>query len=207
MSALRRHSSASGYNARMNEREILRGQLATERIHAAQVASACVTLFGTARDGAREPSAAFRDASVSYLAWVLSRFEQRDQLLGELIERHRRSAQRAPEAGVPEELDRLVARTGTSRQALTRLEEALAATASRSRGSSEAWQAFGQYFNAVWCERREAIERQLPRLRQITGWRDACAVDADSILEERARYARVAEHLPPGITLVGAAER
>jgi hypothetical protein len=34
-----------------------------------------------------------------------------------------------------------------------------------------------------------------------------CAIDADSILEERARYARVAAQLPPGVTLVGAGQR
>ena len=34
----------------MNESEIILGQLATGRIHAAQVATACVTVFGAARD-------------------------------------------------------------------------------------------------------------------------------------------------------------
>ena len=188
----------------MNESEIIRGQLATERIHAAQVANACVAAFGAERDGAAEPPAAFREASVSYLAWVLSRFEQRDQLLAELIERSGPDAGQR-EATVPPELGALAARDGTSRQALTRLENALAAAAPET--ARAAWRAFGQFFNTLWCERREAIERHLARLPRIASWRAVCAIDADSILEERKRYAQVAEHLPSGITLLGATGR
>jgi hypothetical protein len=188
----------------MNESEILRGQLATERIHAAQVANACVAAFGAERDGAAESPAAFREASVSYLAWVLSRFEQRDQLLAELIERSGPgAADRA--AAVPPALGEIAARAGTSRQALTRLEAALGAPAPET--ARAAWQAFGQFFNTLWCERREAIERHLARLPRIASSRAVCAIDADSILEERTRYAQVAEHLPSGITLLGSSGR
>jgi hypothetical protein len=184
----------------MNESEIIRAQLATERVHAAQVANACASLYGAADTG--EAHAPFRDASVDYLVWVLSRFEQRDQLLAELIERNAPgSAHSAEQTGLPAELATLAARAGTSRQALTRLEAALAAAPQTARAP---WQAFAQFFNTVWCPRREAIESEFARLPRIAGWRAVCAVDADSILEERARYARVAAQLPPGVTLVGA---
>ena len=186
----------------MDESAILRGQLATERIHAAQVVNACLSVFGAAREPLAQ-SGAFREASVRYLAWVLSRFEQRDQLLGELITASRTAAPGTPEASVPGELAELAAREGTSRQALTRLESALS-TASPEQARA-AWQAFGQFFNTLWCARREALEGQLARLPRIASWRAVSAIDADSILEERARYAQVAEHLPPGVTLTGAA--
>ena len=188
----------------MNESEIIRGQLATERIHAAQVANACVAAFGAEREVAAEAPAAFREAGVSYLVWVLSRFEQRDQLLAELIERSGSGAGER-EGTVPPELGELAARDGTSRQALTRLENALAAAAPETARAG--WQAFGQFFDTLWCERREAIERHLARLPRIASARAVCAIDADSILEERTRYAQVAAHLPAGITLLGAAGR
>ena len=187
----------------MNESEIIRAQLATERVHAAQVANACASVYGAADAG--EAHAPFRDASVEYLVWVLSRFEQRDQLLAELIEHSAPdSAHSAEQTDLPAELATLSARAGTSRQALTRLEAALAAASPQT--ARAAWQAFAQFFNAVWCPRRAAIENQFARLPRIAGWRAVCAVDADSILEERARYARVAAQLPPGVTLVGATQ-
>ena len=188
----------------MDESAILRGQLATERIHAAQVVNACLIVFGTAREPLGE-SGAFREASVGYLAWVLSRFEQRDQLLGELITASRTAAPGTPEASVPAELAELAAREGTSRQALTRLERALSAASAEL--AHAAWQAFGQFFNTLWCARREAIEEQLARLPRIATWRALSAIDADSILEERARYAQVAARLPPGVALLGATGR
>ncbi|MHB1539983.1 MAG: hypothetical protein ACYCUE_08330 [Steroidobacteraceae bacterium] len=184
----------------MNERDIIRTQLATERIHAAQVANACASIYGA--PGAAEAHTPFRDASVEYLVWVLSRFEQRDQLLAELIEHSAPGS--AERADLPGELATLAGHTGTSRQALTRLEAALAAAAPT---VGAAWQAFAQFFNTAWCPRREAIESQFAKLPRIAGWRAVCAIDADSILEERARYARVAAQLPPGVTLVGAGQR
>ena len=180
----------------MNESDILRGQLATERIHAAQVANACVSLFGTERERPDPPPAEFREASVNYLVWVLSRFEQRDQLLAEYLARQRTAEQ--PSA---DELAALEAREGTSRQALMRLESALAAPSPEA--ARAAWLAFGQFFNTLWCARRAAIEQHLTALPRPASWRALCALDADSILHERARYAQVAAHLPPGITLLG----
>jgi hypothetical protein len=186
----------------MNESDILLGQLATERTHAAQVANACVAVFGAERDAPAAASVAFRDASVGYLAWVLARFEQRDQLLHELIEQRRRAAGATLEDTVPIELGALAAREGTSRQALTRLEQALAAD--EPEHARAAWRTFGAFFNTLWSARREAVERHLARLPRIGSWRTVGAIDADSILEERTRYAQVAAHLPPGITLLGA---
>ena len=181
----------------MNESDIIRGQLATERIHAAQVVNACVSLFGSERELAQPPPSAFREASVNYLVWVLSRFEQRDQLLAEHIAR-----QRATHQPLHSALAALEAQEGTSRQSLARLEAALAAPSPEA--ARAAWLAFGRFFNSLWCERRLAIEQHLSALPGMASWRAISALDADSILQERARYAQVAAHLPAGITLVGA---
>ena len=181
----------------MNEIELIRAQLATERSHAAQVANACLAACGSA--GAAPPQA-FRDACVDYLVWVLSRFEQRDQLLAERLNRGLANAAGTLEDTLPGELAELAARTGSSREALSRLEAAL--DAPRTREAHAAWHAFGQFFNAVWNARRIAIERQLAHLPRAAHWRALSVVDADAILEERARYLRIAELLPPGVTLI-----
>lgn len=171
----------------MNEIEIIRSQLDVERSHATEVANACAAAFGTADavPPATEATALFRDAGVSYLVWVLARFEERDQTLSEL-----------PAA---RQLGNLITRSGTSREALSRLETALAA--SDSAAARAAWQEFARFFNSAWAPRRTALERGLMEHLDVVDWRAVCAIDADSILDERNRYARVAAHLPAGIEL------
>ena len=78
----------------MNELEIIRSQIAVEQAHAAEVANACAALFGAEAPPYREATALFRDACVSYLVWVLARFEERDQTLSELLASRRSSGQR-----------------------------------------------------------------------------------------------------------------
>jgi hypothetical protein len=181
----------------MNEIDIIRSQLALEQSHAAEVANACAAAFGSsaAPFASSEAMARFRDACVSYLVWVLARFEERDQTLCELL------AARPPPAasagashpGHP------IGQSGTSREALSRLESALAA------GDSEAarrgWEEFARFFNSAWAPRRAALERALAEQASVAEWRAVCAIDADSMLDERSRYARVGAQLPPGIEL------
>src|SRR5690242_16281000 len=133
----------------MNELEIICSQLAVERSHTAEVANACAAVFGSA--GAAAPSEAtvrFREACVSYLVWVLARFEERDQTLSELLA----SRQSLGEGGATadaQQLGSLISRSGTSREALSRLESALAA------GEVEAmragWEEFARFFNSAWA--------------------------------------------------------
>lgn len=181
----------------MNEIELIRSQLVTERTHAARVARACAAAFGAAQPAEADASQAFRDTCVGYLVWVLTRFEQRDQLLAERLQTL--SAGGSPEDAVPSGLGEIAARSGTSREALTKLEAALGAASPPA--ARIAWQAFTHFFESAWNERRIAIERHLSQLPGIPHWRAVCAVDADSILEERTHYARVAEQLPKGIVL------
>lgn len=185
----------------MNELEIIRSQLAIEQAHASEVANACAEAFGSADAAHSSPegNSPFRDACVSYLVWVLARFEERDQTLSELLA-SRESRVVAGEAAVgAREITGLVGRSGTSREALARLESALAADGAAAAGA--AWREFARFFNSAWAPRRGALEDVLVRQLSVTDWRAVSAIDADSILEERKRYARLAAELPAGIGL------
>ena len=186
----------------MNEIEIIRSQLAVERSHAAEIANACAAVFGagTAPSVPDESAALFREACVGYLVWVLARFEERDQTLSELLSA-RESAAKSAAGALPREqpLEELLSRSGRSREALARLESALAAGAGdAARGR---WQEFARFFNSAWTPRRVALERELAEHFSVADWRAMCAIDADSILDERRRFARVTAELPAGLEL------
>ena len=173
----------------MNELEIIRSQLAVEQAHASEVANAC------AAPGTTAP---FREACVSYLVWVLARFEERDQSLSELLAA-RQSPANGTMAANARHLGSLVTRSGTSREALSRLEAALAAGESQAAGTG--WQEFAHFFNSTWGPRRSALEAALAGQLSVADWRAVSAIDADSMLEERKRYAAVVAQLPPGMEL------
>lgn len=162
----------------MNELEIIRSQLAVQQTHAAEVANACAATLGDA-------AAPFREACVSYLVWVLAQFEERDQTLSELRVSHHLAA--------------LTSRPGTSREALSRLEAALAAGESAAARAS--WQEFARFFNSAWVPRRGALDAALAEHLGMADLRAVCAIDADSILDERNRFGRLAALLPSGIEL------
>jgi hypothetical protein len=184
----------------MNELEIIRSQLAVEQAHAAQVVDACAAVFGRA-DAVPPPSdatALFREASVSYLVWILARFEERDQTLSELLAA-RQALANGTAAASARHLASLVSRAGTSREALSRLEAAL--SAGESPAARAGWQEFGRFFNSAWAPRRAALEAALVEHLGVADWRAVCAIDADSILDERNRFGRVTAHLPAGTEL------
>lgn len=183
----------------MNELEIIHTQLAVEQSHAAQVANACAAVFGStgAAPASSEETALFREACVSYLVWVLARFEERDQTLSDLLA-SRQSASDAAAASA-RQLGVLITRSGTSREALSRLESALAA--GESDAARAGWQAFGRFFESVWVPRRAALEGALSEHFGVADLRAVCAIDADSILDERRRYARVVAQLPAAMEL------
>ncbi len=185
----------------MNEIEIIRSQLDAEQSHAAQVTNACAAAFGSTAPAQASTAARslFREACVSYLAWVLARFEERDQTLSERLAARQGASGNGAAAASVQQLGSLIARRGTSREALSRLEAALAA--GESEAASARWQEFARFFNCAWVPRRAALERALAEHLTVADWRAVCAIDADSILEERNRYARIAAQLPAGIEL------
>jgi hypothetical protein len=200
----------------MNEVELIRGQLTLERQHAAEVARACVSALATSAPQDTERLAtleAFRQAGVEYLVWMLSRFEEREQVFHDLL-RSRFPAEdpnrRAVEAAL--------ALSGTSREALAKLETALGSTvdsdstavADRSVApagdfladrSVARWTDFLRFFSGVWSARRDEIDRLFERQAKVTDWRTVSDIDADSIVDERSRYARVKATLPAGIEM------
>jgi hypothetical protein len=182
----------------MNEIDIIRSQLALEQAHAAEVANACAAAFGSSAGAAAssEALARFREACVSYLVWVLARFEERDQTLSELLAARPPPAAAGAGASHPSPP---ISQAGTSREALSRLESALAAgdTEAARRG----WEEFARFFNSAWAPRRAALERALAEQASVGEWRAVCAIDADSMLDERSRYARIGAQRPQGIEL------
>jgi hypothetical protein len=177
----------------MNEIELIRRQLSVERQHATDVARACASALAAA--GAAENATltgdrgasidAFRAAGIEYLVWILSRFEEREQVFHDLL-RKRFAAddpnRRAVEAAL--------ASSGSSREALARLEEALSAT------RADRWSEFLHFFTGAWSTRRDEIDRLFERLAKVPDWRTVAAIDADSIVDERSRYARVKATAP-----------
>jgi len=184
----------------MNEVELIRAQLSSEHQHAAEVANACATALENATAGS--PASEFCQACVDYLVWVLAQFEERDQMLSDLF--HSRLA---GDDGIRPALDEVIARQGTSREALTKLEAALAADATRATSGGadntprKCWREFAQFFNGVWSARRDALDELFKRHARVSDWRTVSGIDADSILEERNRYASVRGKLPAGVEL------
>ncbi|HVN45195.1 MAG TPA: hypothetical protein VMT66_08065 [Steroidobacteraceae bacterium] len=183
----------------MNEIQLIRNQLALERAHASAVANACAAVLpgDTAAGPGGEPVGAFRRACVAYLACVLAWFEERDQRVVDLLQKRFGAADPARRA-----FEEVLARPGRSRDALAKLEAACGGpqTSAGTRGP-QAWSAFSDYFNGVWSTRREALDALLASSNRAADWRALAGIDADSILEERRRYAMVVAQAPPGVTL------
>jgi hypothetical protein len=187
----------------MNELQLIRNQLALERAHASAVANACATVLQS-EDPAGPAGASlgqFRRACVDYLACVLAWFEERDQRLAELVQVRSATADPARRA-----FEEVLGRPGRSREALARLEAACAGTAAAGAAARQAWREFGEYFNGTWSTRRDALDMLLASNSRAGDWRILGGIDADSILEERRRYALVAAQVPPGVRLGTGAE-
>lgn len=161
----------------MNELQLIRNQIATERKRAAELATvfAATPAPGGAAGGAAGP---LRQACVDYLVFVLTRFEERDQMLADLV-RGRFAEADATRRAIQESL----ARPGASREALARLEAALVAP--------DRSEQFATYLAGPWSARRDAIDSLQQAHLRVTDSRAVSFVDADSIMEERTRYSRV----------------
>ncbi len=186
----------------MNEVELIRTQLSIERQHASAVSHALSA--AAAQGGDRLASLdAFREASVDYLAWTLSRFEEREQVFHDLIRA------RFPEEGRERRAaDEVFSQPGTSREALTKLEAALRKGSDSNWAlGSRLWADFLQFFDGAWRTRRDSLDKLFAQHARIADWRAMSAIDADSIFDERSRYARVRAALPVGIELPSTSSR
>jgi len=185
----------------VNEIQLLRNQLATERERASAVANACASALERAAGNtvpSGSPLEQFRRACVDYLVCVLAWFEERDQRLADLAHARLEPDDRARRA-----LEEVLARPGRSREALEKLAAAIAGTsaADGDGGPHQSWRDFAHYFNSVWDARRAALDALLAPNPRVADWRLVAGIDADSILAERQRYARVRALLPAGATL------
>ena len=184
----------------MNEIQLIRAQLDLERSHAGAVAAICGTALGRATPASLAsgtPLETFRQACVDYLVCILAWFEERDRRLAELINQY------GPEHATRDALDATLTRRGRSREALEKLEAAFAAApdTAAAAGARQAWVEFAQFFSGTWSTRRDALDALLSANSRASDWRHMSGVDADTILEERSRYARVTQTLPPGVAL------
>jgi len=180
----------------MNEVELIRGQLAVERQHATDVSRA---LLATVTNGGEATASveAFRQASVDYLVWILTRFEEREQVFRDLL--HNRLA---PDDSRRRAVEAALALPGTSREALAKLETALGSRAGAETPAR--WSDFIRFFSGMWSTRRDELDRLFELQAKVTDWRAVSGIDADSIFDERSRYARVRATLPAGIEMPSA---
>ncbi|HTD13349.1 MAG TPA: hypothetical protein VK676_14895 [Steroidobacteraceae bacterium] len=165
----------------MNEIQLLRVQLATERLHVGAVATACAAAWSGAAD--------LRAAGHDYLLCVLGWFDERDRRLREFVRTH-------PDVRGHERqgFEDALGQPGGSDEALEKLKAAQG-------GASLAWQALAQFVGTVWERRRGAIDALLATITRPADWRAIARLDADSILEERRRFERVNAACPPGALL------
>ena len=178
----------------MNEIQLIRRQLQTEREHLGAVARACASALGKgSAPGAGSALEAFRQASVDYLVCVLAWFEERDRRLAALV------GQYGPEHPTRDALDAALGERGRSRDALEKLEAAFAL--GDQPGPRNLWQEFAQFFDGPWSRRRDALEQLWSHNTRPAEWRQVSGVDADGVLEERMRFERVVQALPAGVSL------
>jgi len=181
----------------VNEIQLIRAQLDAEREHAGMVARACAAVLsrsGGAAPASGSPLEAFRQACVDYLVCVLAWFEERDRRLGALVNGY------GPEHPTRDALDEALARRGRSRDALEKLEAAFA-LAPDPGAPKNLWAEFAHFLDGPWTSRRDALDALLASNPRPAEWRQVSGIDADAILEERARYARIEKSLPPGVAL------
>jgi hypothetical protein len=171
----------------MNEIELIRTQLSVERQHATAVARACAATLASASMTSSEP---FRAASIEYLAWILARFEEREQVFHDLI--RKRFAAEDPHR---QAVEAALGSPGSNREALTKLEAALSQGADANTTTLR-WSEFLHFFSGPWSVRRDELDRLLQQHPKVTDWRTVSAIDADSIVDERARWARVEATMP-----------
>jgi len=176
----------------MNEVELIRAQLSLERRHASDVMRALSAAASRSGDGLASAEA-FRQTGVDYLVWALSRFEEREQTFRDLL-RGRANTDDSERRAVESAL----ALSGTSREALAKLETALGAASAERVGR---WTDFQQFFAGAWSARRDALDKLFAQQATVSDWRTVSGIDADSIFDERGRYARVRAALPAGIEL------
>jgi hypothetical protein len=187
----------------MNEIEFIRTQVATERKHVEAVSNACaaaVDAMGRARPAERAALEEFCETCADYLVYVMARFRARDQVHYQLLYA-RLSPGNQEDRALLLHLEKTLA---AGRTGLMKLESSLAERRKNrltARDLATVCQEYIGHLQETMGMRRDRIQNLFDRYYGVEEWRHASLVDADSILDERARYAKVQAKLPPGIRL------
>jgi hypothetical protein len=188
----------------VNELEFIRQQVSTERSHMAAARGACAAALALPAEAG--PRTDFLLACAGYLVFVVGRFNDQDQVHCDLL-RARLPAEAIRDRATLDDLDRTLA---ASRRALEALADALRRRETAPDDSEDAafiaaLRGYLSFYSNVLAGRRHALQHLFETHYTVADWRAASAVDADSILEERQRYSRVADRLPEGIALAALA--
>ena len=188
----------------MNELEFIRRQVSIERSHMAAVRGACAAALALPRD--ERPGTDFLQACAGYLVFAVGRFNTQDLAHCDRLRAHL-PVDAAQDRATLDDLDRTLA---ASRKAIDALAAALRdREAAGDAGDDDAFVAalrgYLSFYSNVLAGRRHALQHLFEAHYAVADWRAASAVDADSILEERQRYARVADLLPDDISLAAGA--
>jgi hypothetical protein len=183
----------------VNEIHLIRSQLRVECDRAGAVAQACAGALAGADPQALAAGSALAElhqAGVEYLACVLAWFDERDRRLRDLY------ARRPADDPGRRSVEKMLTGGGNSLEALERLESVAGNPAGEngdaSRSRHERWQKFSRFFTGPWKAQRDAIDQLLSSSPRVADWRVVAGINADSILEERRRYARFRQRLPAG---------
>lgn len=185
----------------MNEVELIRAQLSLERQHTFDVARA-LSAAGSRNSASLDSWQSFRQGSVDYLVWILSRFEEREQTFRDLLR-----SRAGDDDSVRRAVESALELPGTSREALMKLEAALGSGSRTEVERVGRWTDFEQFMAGVWSARRDQLDKLFAQQARVTDWRAVSGIDADSIFDERNRYAKVRAALPAGIELPAATSR
>lgn len=183
----------------MNELQLIRDQVSTERRHMAEVRAACASAIARA---APEDTLLdeFCQACADYLVYIVGRFNAQDQAHCDIL-----GPRLAPgDAANRHILDELAATLARNREAIASLAAALEARRAGQLHVPQfvaACQDYLRFYEEVLAKHRHVIYHLFDRHYGIEEWRRASLVDADAIVEERVRYGRVRAKLPPGVDL------
>lgn len=177
----------------MDELALLRDQVATERRHFAALKQACRAALQAGGDA--DGLAAACRAAAGYFSYSARRLHAQDQAHCLLLR------PRVPRGDIADHalLDDLEETLRRSRGAL----QALEAAADPVAGTRN----YLDFIDDVLGKRRHGLEHLFRAHYTIDDWRASSFVDADSILEERERFAAARGAFPPGALPGGEASR
>lgn len=147
-----------------------------------------------------QPDTEFLGHCADYLVFIVARFNAQDRAHAEQIR---------PRLGAGDDAGRktigeLLAALDQSHVAIERLGTAVADWRGGRSGDAALVAALRDYlafYASVLATRRHSLQPWFDAHYGIGEWRRAAGVDADSIFEERERFARVADSLPDGLSL------